>query len=89
MAHSTAVTIKLNVDIKSKLQHLSKIKSRSPHWLMKKAIDTYVEKEEMKEVVRQETLTRWEEAELGKLVSHDKVINWLDSWGEKNSKERP
>lgn len=89
MAHSTAVTIKLDVDIKSKLQHLSKIKSRSPHWLMKKAIDIYVETEELKEALKQETLARWEEAELQKFVSHDKVINWLDSWGEKNSKERP
>ena len=38
------VTVKLDPETKNKLQHLSKVKSRSTHWLMKKAIDDYVEK---------------------------------------------
>ena len=37
------VTVKLDSETKNKLQHLSKVKSRSTHWLMKKAIDDYVE----------------------------------------------
>lgn len=83
------VTVKLDPETKNKLHFLSKVKSRSTHWLMKKAIDDYVEKEETKEKLRQETLSRWEEAEGGKVMSHDKVIEWLDSWGNDNEKDRP
>ena len=53
---------------------------------MKKAIDDYVEKEDIKEKLRQETLSRWKEAEAGKVTPHDKVIDWLDSWGNDNEK---
>jgi predicted transcriptional regulator len=80
------VTVKLDPETKNKLQHLSKVKSRSTHWLMKKAIDDYVEKEDIKEKLRQETLSRWKEAEAGKVTPHDKVIDWLDSWGNDNEK---
>ena len=83
------LTIKLEATTKDKLQHLSKVKSRSTHWLMKKAIDDYVEKEEQKEHLRQETLIRWQEAEANKTIPHDSVIQWLDSWGTKDEKSRP
>ncbi len=83
------VTVKLNQETKNKLKHLSKVKSRTTHWLMNKAINDYVEKEEIKERLRQETLSRWKEAEAGKVMSHDKVIEWLDSWGNSNEKGRP
>jgi predicted transcriptional regulator len=83
------VTIKLDADTKDKLNRLSKAKARSPHWLMKKAIDNYVEKEEAQEKLRQETLARWTEAELDKVVSNDEVVSWLESWGTKEEKERP
>ncbi|PCJ25374.1 MAG: CopG family transcriptional regulator [Rickettsiales bacterium] len=81
MAANKILTVKLEAETKSKLQHLGKVKSRSTHWLMKKAIDDYVEKEEKKEALRQETLARWEEAESGRVVGHDLVIQSLDSWG--------
>lgn len=83
------VTVKLETTTKEKLQHLSKVKSRSTHWLMKKAIDDYVKKEEHKENLREESLARWKEAELGKVVNHDEVIQWLDSWGTEKDKGRP
>ena len=83
------VTVKLEAGTKEKLQHLSKAKSRSTHWLMKKAIVDYVEKEEQNEKLRAETLERWKDAELNKTMEHNQVINWLDSWGTLNDKVRP
>jgi len=83
------VTVKLEVDTNEKLQHLSKLKSRSPHWLMKKAIDDYVAKEEKIEKLKEETLVRWKEAECGKVISHDEVIEWLSNWGSDCKKNRP
>lgn len=86
---SKVVTVKLEPSTKDKLQHLSKVKSRSPHWLMKKAIDDYVAKEENTERLREDSLARWKEAEAGKVVDHDKVMQWLDSWGTEDEKDRP
>lgn len=75
------ISIKLKPEIKEKLLHLSKIKDRTPHWIMNKAITTYVEQENKNEQLRQETLERWKKVEQGKVVDHEKVSKWLDSWG--------
>jgi predicted transcriptional regulator len=75
------ISVRLKPEIKEKLLHLSKIKDRSPHWIMNKAITTYVEQENKNEQLRQETLERWKEVEQGQVVDHEKVSKWLDSWG--------
>ena len=48
---------------------------------MKEVIIRYLEQEEYREGLNRETLTRWQEAEHGKVVSHQSVSNWLDTWG--------
>lgn len=81
------VSIKLDSDIKAKLVKLGKIKDRSPHWLMNRAINNYIEQEEEKENLRQQTLSRWEEVQKGHIVEHDKVMKWLDSWGTEQEED--
>ncbi len=79
--------VKLDAELKERLEHLSQIKDRSTHWLMKQAIERYVAAEEQAEALKQETLRRWtEEAELNNLVDHSEVMALLDTWGE-NDKE--
>ena len=39
---TTTMSVKLSPETKAKLLHLSKMKDRSPHWLMNKAITEYV-----------------------------------------------
>ena len=80
------VTVKLEPEVKERLQNLSKIKARSPHWLMKQAINDYIKKEEHKESLRQETLARWKEAEHDQVFDHEQVSKWLDNWEDQ---ERP
>jgi predicted transcriptional regulator len=75
------LSVKLKPEIKEKLMHLSKVKDRSPHWIMNKAITAYVEVEDRNEQLRQETLERWKEIEQGHVVDHEKVSKWLNSWG--------
>ena len=43
----------------------------------------------MEESLKQETLSRWEEAAEGKFVSNDKVIAWLETWGTDKEQGRP
>jgi predicted transcriptional regulator len=54
------VTIKLDDEMKARLQRLGEARQRTPHWLMREAITQYVEREERREVFRQDALKAWE-----------------------------
>ncbi|NOQ16817.1 MAG: ribbon-helix-helix protein, CopG family, partial [Methyloprofundus sp.] len=41
-----ATSIKLDDDIKHRIQHLADLRHRSAHWIMKEAIRDYVVREE-------------------------------------------
>lgn len=81
--------VKLDPNTKERLERLGKIKHRSPHWLMKEAIDRYLEQEESTEQLKQETIARWQEAESGKVVSHQAVLSWFETWGTEEESDRP
>lgn len=81
--------VKLESDIKDRLDRLSKIKHRKPHWLMKEAIIRYLDQEEYNEQLKQETLARWQETESGEYVSHEAVVQWLNTWGTEDETDRP
>ncbi len=81
--------VKLEPQIKDRLERLSEIKHRKPHWLMKEAIIRYLDEEEYNEQLKQETIARWEEAETGKVVSNEAVMKWLATWGTEEEGERP
>lgn len=88
-SHHIPKVIKLEPDIKNRLDKLSELKQRKPHWLMKEAIVRYLIQEEYNEQLKQETLNRWQEAESGKIVSNKAVMDWLNTWGTENEKDRP
>jgi predicted transcriptional regulator len=77
--------IKLEETLHARLKALGSVKERSPHWLMKAAIEEYVQREEQYEREKIEDLERWERYKLsGKAVPHAKVEKWLSSWGSKS-----
>lgn len=41
-----ATSVKLNDDMKKRVQHLADVRHRSAHWIMRQAIQDYVEREE-------------------------------------------
>jgi len=41
-----ATSVKLDDELKSRIQHLANARHRSPHWIMREAIRNYVEREE-------------------------------------------
>jgi predicted transcriptional regulator len=81
--------VKLDPEIRDRLERLGEVKRRSAHWLMKEAITRYLEQEEYKEQLNRETLARWQEAEQGKVASHQAVSKWLDTWGTDEECARP
>jgi len=85
-----ATSVKLDLEMKSRIQHLANIHQRSAHWIMRTAISEYVNKEEAKESFKQEALSSWKDyKETGKHLNGDEVSSWLNTWGTSNEVEIP
>ena len=78
MAAIRPIAVKLDQDLRDRLQHLAEARDRSTHWLMRKAIEQFVEQEEKREALRQAALKAWAEyQETGLHVTHDEADAWL------------
>ena len=76
------VTLKLDDDTQARVRHLAVARRRTPHWMMKEAIATYLEHEEAEEALRQEALASWEDYQAtGLHVTHEEMRAWLLSVG--------
>ncbi|MBL1278354.1 MAG: toxin-antitoxin system [Ectothiorhodospiraceae bacterium] len=71
---ATTMGVKLNDDIRKRLKALGALKERTPHWLMKKAIQEYLEKEEACEREKAEDQQRWQRyQETGEYLDQEEV----------------
>ena len=51
-------TLKIDPDTKARMQRLADVRHRSSHWLMLEAIRQFVDREEKREVFRQDGINR-------------------------------
>jgi predicted transcriptional regulator len=85
---TTTQGVKLDESTSRRLKELGKLRDRSPHWLMRTAIEKYLEQEERYENEKSEDMERWEQYQLtGKAVPHEKAANWLKELAA--GKEKP
>lgn len=56
---ATSTSLKLDDDLKGRVQHLAAARRRSAHWIMREAIAQYVEREEKREAFKQDALRAW------------------------------
>jgi predicted transcriptional regulator len=71
-------SLKLDAAIKTRLERLAKARQRSSHWLMRQAIEQYIEREECREQLRQDALAAWAEYQAtGRHVTADEADAWL------------
>jgi len=85
-----ATSVKLDDDLKHRIQHLADLRHRSAHWIMKEAIRDYVVREESRESFKQEALASWKAyQETGEHLTGEEVRGWLKDWGADNNKEIP
>jgi len=76
MANST-MGVRLTEDTQDRLEALGKARDRSPHYLMKAAVERYLDVEETLEAERQLVKYRWEKFELtGETVDHSHIEAW-------------
>jgi predicted transcriptional regulator len=77
-----ATSIKLEEGLKNRIQNLANLRNRSPHWIMRQAINDYVEREESRESFKQEALNSWKSyKETGQHLTGQEVNDWLTTWG--------
>lgn len=87
---ATATSIKLDDDLKGRVQTLAHARRRTSHWIMREAIAQYVAREEKREALRQDTLKAWEEFQASGLhATAEEVANWLSSWESENELPAP
>ncbi|MFB0873772.1 MULTISPECIES: CopG family ribbon-helix-helix protein [unclassified Sphingobium] len=87
---AAATSVKLDKEMKGRIQQLADARRRSAHWIMREAIAQYVDREERREVLRQDVLAAWEEfSATGQHVAADDVDTWLASWGTEAELQAP
>ena len=78
MPNSSTTSLKLDFETKERVRKLASIRRRSPHWLMREAIEEYVEREEKREQFRQDALTAWAHYQTtGLHATAEEADNWL------------
>ena len=71
-------SVKLDDDTKERMQRLASVKRRSTHWLMREAIEQYVEREELREKAWSEATAAWEHyQQTGLHMTGEEADAWL------------
>jgi predicted transcriptional regulator len=77
-----AISIKIDDELKGRVQRLASLRRRSTHRVMREAIAQYVAREEARESFRQEAVASWTAyQETGRHLTGHEVRAWLDTWG--------
>lgn len=87
---ASATSVKLDDDMKARVQTLAETRKRTSHWIMREAIAQYVEREEKREALRHDTQKAWEEFQTtGQYARAEEVDDWLASWGSDAERAAP
>lgn len=79
MATKSTTSIKLEDDLRDRLNHLAAIRQRSAHWLMRQAIGEFVDREERRERFKRDAEEAWEDYQAtGLHLTGEEVEAWLE-----------
>ncbi len=82
--------IKIDDELEGRVRRLADQRQRSAHRIMYEAVRQYVEREEQREVFRQEVLKAWDEYQAtGLHATTEEVDAWLATWGTENELPAP
>jgi predicted transcriptional regulator len=59
MAILSTTSLKLDSAMKERVHRIASARRRSSHWVMREAVEQYVEREEKREQLRQDALAAW------------------------------
>ena len=75
---SSTTSLKLDPELKERVQRLAETHRRTPHWVMREAVEQYVSREEKQEKLRQNALAAWDHFQFtGLHVTAAEADAWL------------
>ncbi len=77
MPKPSTTSVKLDSGTKERVQRLAAARRRSPHWVMREAIEQYVEREEKREQFREQALAAWNHYQT---TGHHATAEEADAW---------
>jgi predicted transcriptional regulator len=78
MPRTATTSLKLDTDTKERVHRLAAARRRTPHWILREAVEQYVEREEARERLRQDALAAWNHyQETGLHVTAAEADAWL------------
>lgn len=87
---ASATSVKLDDELKDRIQHLADSRRRSAHWIMREAIAQYVEREEKREAYIRDAQNAWEEFQrTGLHLTMEEADEWLTQLAAGNDVEPP
>lgn len=85
-----AVSVKLDDEMRARVQALAESKQRSAHWIMREAIRGYVEREEARRNLIADAEEAWRDyKETGLHLNWDEVGEWMSTWGSDDDAQEP
>jgi predicted transcriptional regulator len=86
MSETSALTIRLPTEAKERLDRLARDSALSPSRLAADAVLAFLEEQER---AREKIRAGLADVAAGRVVSHEEVARWLDSWGSEDELPPP
>lgn len=83
---TTPFSIRLDTEVKAKLEHEARLVDRSAGYIAQKAIEDYLDAKAYKRECLQEAIA---EADKGVFISEEAVDAWVKSWDTENELPMP
>jgi predicted transcriptional regulator len=78
MSTPATTSLKLDSELKQRVQQLASARRRSAHWIMREAVEQYVSREEKREQFRQDALAAWNDYQAtGLHATAEEADAWL------------
>jgi len=78
MPTRSTTSLKLDSELKERVQRLASARRRSPHWIMREAVEQFVDREEKRERFRQDALVAWAQFQTtGLHTTAEEADTWL------------
>ena len=72
------IAIKLDQNSRDRIKRLAEARHRTAHWMMREAIEQYLQREEKREAFRQDGIKAWNDYQLtGQHVTAKEADAWL------------
>lgn len=75
---SATTSVKLDAELKARLNKIAERRRRSPHWLLREAVEQFVEREESRAAFLKDAVTAWNDFEAtGLHLTGEEADRWL------------